>query len=90
MTTLRHSQRAYLVARAAALVAVHYANGRNKIKISNCKGIPYCTWVHHSAEDIHQCLANGYFPCVYQMTYESFCILHGKLKGGFCAAIAQS
>jgi hypothetical protein len=41
MTTLRRSQRASLVARAAALVAVHYANGRNKIKISTRKGIPH-------------------------------------------------
>ena len=61
MTTLQHSQRASLVARAAALVAVHYANGRNKIKISNRKGIPHRTQVRRSVEDIHQCLAMATF-----------------------------
>ena len=90
MTTLWRSKRASLVVRAAALVAFHYANGRNKIKISNYKGIPNRTRVHCSVKDIHQCLGDGYFRCAYLMTYESFCILHSKLKGGICAAIAQS
>ncbi len=58
-------------------------------KSSNRKGKAARPRQRRSVEEIYECLGPTYFRRAYQVTFESFCILHNKLEAGIIHSLQK-
>ena len=89
MTTTARSKVAFVATQAAA-AAAHYHYIKAKM-VARGKGRPAARIrKRRSVKEIYNCLGPTYFRRAYRMSYQSFWILHSKLKQGILDAIEKT